>query len=593
VAGSAQAAGDDEAGAQVGEGRAASEAALAGEGATAGAKGRRRARKPLTWLRQVSFRGRVSILVAAAVALAVALAALSSYVAVSRQMEQQANANLQNAVQDVSQNVDNYVHLVPTGLNSSQLLAEPLVRLQLQTGYQVQVIANTTSGVSSYAVVPNSLNPIVQEQFFRVTRADRQTFESPQGTESPLQSQQGKDGSPYRVATVSVLQGSLAIMLGYNLSNIDNTLGFLRLILILVALGGVALAATLGWAVGRASMRPVEDLTLAAEHVAKTQDLSEKIEDTSNDELGRLARSFNAMLAALSVSKQQQAQLVSDAGHELRTPLTSLRTNIEVLMRNKDLPPADRDELLADVDAQLQELATLVGDLVDLARDEERPQAEPELVALDAIVAHAVERAKRRAMSVRFHADLQPGEVRAQPALLERAVVNVLDNAAKWSPPDGRVDVRLRANEAERAWHLTVKDEGPGISPHDLPYIFDRFYRAASARSMPGSGLGLAIVKKVVASHAGTVEVTCPPEGGTLVEITLPLADDSPSGASNGSAGDGQPSGLVESNGEVGDFEAAAAWGAGGAHQDLANGPPAAPEPDERPFEVIGHNGDA
>jgi two-component system sensor histidine kinase MprB len=519
----------DAASRRAGGSKVAGNAEVAGAGAR-NAHLQARTGKPLSWLRQVSFRGRVSILVAAAVALAVALAALSSYVAVSRQMEQQANANLENAVQDIAQNMGNYVHLVPTGLNSSQLLAEPLVRLQLETGYQVQVIANTASGISTYAVVPDSFNPIVQEQFFKVTPADRETFASSQGTQSPLQPQQGKDGSPYLVATVSVLQGSLAIMLGYPLSNIDSTLSFLRLILILVALGGVALAAALGWAVGRASIRPVEDLTLAAERVAKTQDLSEKIEDTSNDELGRLARSFNAMLAALSLSKRQQAQLVSDAGHELRTPLTSLRTNIEVLMRNKDLPASDRDELLADVDAQLQELATLVGDLVDLARDEERPQAEPELLALDALVAHAVERVKRRAMSVRFEAVLQPGEVRAQPALLERAIVNVLDNAAKWSPPGGRVEVRLWADEATKTWHLSVTDEGPGISTDDLPHVFDRFYRAASARSMPGSGLGLAIVKKVVASHGGAVEVTCPPEGGTRVEIVLPLAEEAPQG---------------------------------------------------------------
>jgi two-component system sensor histidine kinase MprB len=304
----------------------------------------------------------------------------------------------------------------------------------------------------------------------------------------------------------------------------DHTLDFLRLMLILVAIGGVALATTLGWAVGRASMRPVEELTLAAEHVARTQDLTATINDSGNDELGRLARSFNAMLAALSASQRQQAQLISDAGHELRTPLTSLRTNIEVLMKTKDLSGADRDDLLYDVDAQLKELSTLVGDLVDLAREDERPHVAPEPVAFNDIVERAVERAQRRATSVHFDVSLARGEVMAQPALLERAVMNVLDNAAKWSPPGGHVGVRLEANSA---WHLTVTDQGPGITPEDLPHIFERFYRAPTARSMPGSGLGLAIVKRAVTAHGGTISVVTPPGGGTVVDIALPLENGS------------------------------------------------------------------
>ena len=492
---------------------------------------RRVSTRPVAWLRQVSFRGRVSALVAVAVALAVALAALSSYIAVSGQLERQANANLQSAVlQDIPPASR---LLFPNGINSQSFDLTPLIRLQLETGYQVQVIANTPQGVQTDAVVPKSENGWVQERFFKLTSKARATFKSPPRTESAFQTQQGIDGNPYRVTTLSIEQGSLAVMLGYPLSSLDNTLGFLRLILILVAIGGVALGAALGWVVGKASMHPVEELTLAAERVAETQDLSQKIEDTSNDELGRLARSFNAMLAALSSSRQQQAQLISDAGHELRTPLTSLRTNIEVLMRTKDLPPADRDELLSDVDAQLQELATMVGDLVDLARDEERRELDPELIAFDQVVSHAVERAKRRAMSVHFDASLQPGYVRGQPGLLERAVVNVLDNAAKWSPSGSEVGVRLWTEAGN--WHLVVTDQGPGIPPEDLPRIFDRFYRAASARSMPGSGLGLAIVKRAITAQGGTIDITCPATGGTRVEIVLPLEEQA--AADNGCAG--------------------------------------------------------
>ena len=343
------------------------------------------------------------------------------------------------------------------------------------------------------------------------------------------------NGGSYRVLSEAVagVQG-LVVQIGYPLTNVDNTLAFLRAALILVALGGVALAAGLGWAVGRASIRPVEDLTVAVEHVTATQDLSSTINDEGNDELARLARSFNAMLAALAASKGQQAQLVSDAGHELRTPLTSLRTNIEVLMRTKDLPAADREELLSDVDGQLQELTTLVGDLVDLARDDERQQTEPELVEFDELVEHAVERAHRRATSLDFDVSLQPGQVLAQPALLERAVMNVLDNAAKWSPAGGRVGVSL---QADSAWRLTVTDQGPGIAPEDLPRVFERFYRAPTARSMPGSGLGLAIVKRVINTHGGTIELSSPPGGGTKVEIVLPLEHGSGSTNGNGVAG--------------------------------------------------------
>lgn len=473
--------------------------------------------RPLSWLRQISFRGRVSVLVVAAVGLAVAMAALSSYVAISRYMEQQSVTNLENAAQDVQPNVHIFLNNLDPG---------PLAKLQLQTGDQVQVIFNSTrQQIETAALAPGSPSELAQRPFFKLTSRARATFGSEAGAHS-FQVLTGTDGTPYRVETVSVIKGVLAVQLGYSLANMDSTLAFLRLMLILVALGGVAVAAALGWAVGRASMRPVEDLTLAAERVAETQDLSQKIEDTSNDELGRLARSFNAMLAALAASRQQQAQLVSDAGHELRTPLTSLRTNIEVLMRTKDLPPADRDALLSDVDAQLQELAALVGDLVDLSRDEEKQEVEPELVALDQLVRRAVDRAQRRAMSVHFEVELEAGYTRGQPAMLERAVVNVLDNAAKWSPSGGQIGVRLWGGTW--SWHLVVTDQGPGIPAEDLPHIFERFYRAASARSMPGSGLGLAIVKRVVTSHGGTIDVTCAPEGGTRVEIELPLEEEPP-----------------------------------------------------------------
>jgi two-component system, OmpR family, sensor histidine kinase MprB len=276
--------------------------------------------------------------------------------------------------------------------------------------------------------------------------------------------------------------------------------------------------------VARATIRPVERLTAAAEHVAATQELDAIIEEEGDDELTRLAHSFNAMLGALSASRKQQAQLIADAGHELRTPLTSLRTNIEVLMRVGDLPADDRAELLDDVHSQLEEFTTLVGDLVELAREEEQ-KPEPEIIRIDIIVERAVERARRRATSLRFELNVEEGLIQGQPALLERAFLNVLDNAAKWSPANGTITVSLTRSQG---WDFVVRDRGPGIALDDLPHVLDRFYRASSARSMPGSGLGLAIVDQVVRSHGGTLGMTCPIDGGTRVEIHLPAVDREP-----------------------------------------------------------------
>ncbi|HUC13006.1 MAG TPA: HAMP domain-containing sensor histidine kinase [Acidimicrobiales bacterium] len=467
-----------------------------------------KAKEPaLAWLRQVSFRGRVSILVGAAVGIAVALAALVSYVAVGRQLERQATTNLDNAIPSAT-------GLVSMTFQGPTISLRQVFNFQNQTGDSVQVITKT----EVYSVQSGQFS---NSRFFPMSAGAAHVLKNGPDGSTIIETVTATNGDPYQVASVPTAISGVVVQIGYPLTAVDNTLSFLRLMLILVALGGVAVATGLGWAVGRASIRPVEDLTLAAEHVAATQDLSATIDDEGNDELARLARSFNAMLAALALSRRQQTQLVSDAGHELRTPLTSLRTNIEVLMRTKDLPPADRDDLLADVDAQLKELTTLVGDLVDMAREDERPDAEPEPVPFNQIVERAVERAHRRAQSLHFDVALQPGDVRAQPALLERAVMNVLDNAAKWSPPGGHVGVTLQANSA---WHLTVTDQGPGIAPEDLPHIFERFYRAESARSMPGSGLGLAIVRNVVTAHGGSIDVTSASAGGgTRVDIFLPL----------------------------------------------------------------------
>jgi two-component system sensor histidine kinase MprB len=254
----------------------------------------------------------------------------------------------------------------------------------------------------------------------------------------------------------------------------------------------------------------VAALTDAAEHVARTRDLSRRIEREGDDELSRLAGAFNTMLEALAESQRAQRRLVADASHELRTPLTSLRTNLEVLGRG-GLPEADHVKLRADVIAQLEELTLLVSDLVDLAREEE-PVAEREALRLDELVAAAVERARRHAPQVRFTTELEPAVVDGVRSRLDRAVANLLDNAAKYSD---EVEVTLRDGE------LVVRDHGPGIADEDLPFVFDRFYRAPSARGRPGSGLGLAIVRQAAEAHGGSVHAATAPDGGAVLKLAL------------------------------------------------------------------------
>jgi two-component system sensor histidine kinase MprB len=286
---------------------------------------------------------------------------------------------------------------------------------------------------------------------------------------------------------------------------------------VLISLGGIALAVWLGRVVARAALTPVKQLTEAAEHVARTRDLSRRIRTDGTDELSRLGASFNTMLEALANAERSQRQLVADASHELRTPLTSLRTNIEVLSSDM-LAPDDKGRLLRDLIAQLDELTVLVADLVDLARDDE-PDAAAEDVRLDTLVSDAVERARRHAADKVFFTDLHPCLVEGVPGRLDRAVTNLLDNAAKWSPPGGQIEVTVSDGE------VRVRDHGPGIADSDLPYVFDRFYRAPAARGLPGSGLGLAIVRQVAEAHGGTVMAERANGGGASMRLKLPVAD--------------------------------------------------------------------
>jgi two-component system sensor histidine kinase MprB len=320
-------------------------------------------------------------------------------------------------------------------------------------------------------------------------------------------------GTHYRVLVVP-LGGSNALELAYAMTDIDAVLAETRTRLILVALGGVLLAAALGTVVARAAIAPVERLTSVVEEVARTRDLSRRVAAKGNDELSRLAASFNEMLGALEVSLRQQRQLVADASHELRTPLTSLRTNLELLARGHPTDESERHMVLTDLVTQMERMSTLVADLIDLARDEEAALPVEDL-RLDELVDDALAGVRGRYPTVTFTLSSQPTSVRGVRSRISRAITNLLDNAGKWSPAGGIVEVAAAAGE------VSVRDHGPGIAPEDAAHVFDRFWRASSARHLPGSGLGLSIVKDIAEKHGGSVTLEPAPGGGARFRLRL------------------------------------------------------------------------
>ncbi len=323
------------------------------------------------------------------------------------------------------------------------------------------------------------------------------------------------EGVEYRVVAVPSERQGEALVLAQSLEPQQHLLTKLGLVTLLFGIAGIIVAGVAGWGVARNGLRPVRRLTAAAEDIARTERLA-PIRVEGDDEIARLASAFNQMLASLAASRDRQRRLVADAGHELRTPLTSLRTNIDLLTQaGASLPDDARAELLTDVRAQLEELTTLVGDLVELARDEPTP-AVIGTVELHEVLDHAVARVRRRAPSLSFVVDADTWYVEGDSAALERALTNLLDNAAKWSPPSGTVTVALHGGV------ITVDDQGSGIAEEDLPHIFERFYRSDVSRAMPGSGLGLSIVAQVAERHAGTVEAGSSPSGGTRMTFRLP-----------------------------------------------------------------------
>jgi two-component system sensor histidine kinase MprB len=438
----------------------------------------------------MSFRTRLVLASAAAVAVAVVAASFVVYFVVKNQLYGTVDKNLRQSAEILA--------TVPPG------------EIPRFTSPRFNTVGGTTQvvGASGRTFPDPSVLPVT-DGVLSVAKGDRETlFFNTHAFNDHLRVM------AFQYQPVLVGRG-YAVEVARSLSATDHALSRIKLLLFLIAVVGIAVAAGLGLAVSGAALAPVRRLTQTTEEVTETKDLSRRIQASGRDELSRLADSFNTMLAALEESARAQRQLVSDASHELRTPLTSLRTNIEVLSRDGVLDPKERENLLRDVSEQLIEMSALVAELVELARGDEKA-ADPEDVRLDLVAAEAIDRTRRNRPGVTFRPQLEESLVRGVPSTIERAVSNLLDNAAKWSPPGGEVDVIVRNGE------VAVRDRGPGIAEEDVPFVFDRFYRAPSARSMPGSGLGLAIVRQVAEAHGGTVCVETPADGGTRMRLTLP-----------------------------------------------------------------------
>jgi two-component system, OmpR family, sensor histidine kinase MprB len=438
----------------------------------------------------MSFRARLTIAAAAAVAIAVVIASVVVYFVVRNELRAQVDDALLERADELSH--------VPPG-NIRDIFITPKGLVGEAAGFP-QIV--TDDGRVLRPPGETTALP-VGEEVLEVARGQRSRFIDDATVA----------GKHVRYVTVPYAP-AFALQLARPLTEVDESLEQMRTILVIISLGGIGAAVALGLVVTRAALTPVRRLTETTERVTETRDLSERIETSGRDELSRLAGSFNTMLGALEESTRAQRQLVMDASHELRTPLTSLRTNIEVLAGGKSLPAGERKRLVNDVIEQLGELTTLIGELMVLARGEQ-PPAEPEDVRLDLVTADTVERIRRNRPGVTFSTELEESVVHGVPATIERAVGNLLDNAAKWSPPGGNVEVAVSGGQ------LTVRDHGPGIDADDLPYVFDRFYRADSARGMPGSGLGLAIVRQVAEAHGGEVVAERAEGGGTRVTLRL------------------------------------------------------------------------
>ena len=483
--------------------------------------------RPGRLLSRLSLQGRFALLAAVAVSVAVIGAALASYFLVAGQLDNQVDGNLLRQAsggagrlsgQDPGVGTEPGGTFGVTGGSGGSRRPDP-------AAFYAECVLNAGKP-TGFGGGPLGL-VIVRSDGAQCGQTSLQTTVSPTQLAIANGSRDGgvfydtytKTGEHVRVYTVQAGSG-YAFSSVASLANVDASLGELTLALVFASLGGVGVAGVAGSVVARSAVRPVRRLTKAVEHVARTDDLSVRLPVKGKDEINRLAAAFNLMTRSLATSRDRQRRLIADAGHELRTPLTSLRTTVDLLLRSertgRALPPGRREDMLVSVDEQLHELSGLVTDLLELSRQQEGGARRTLRVPLHESVGRAVKRARLRGPGLEFDVRIEPWYVRGDPTAIDRAVVNLLDNAVKFSPAAATVTVRLAGGE------YTVRDQGPGIDRADLPHVFERFWRSDSARALPGSGLGLAIVSQVALEAGGAVSLEPAPGGGTLARLRMP-----------------------------------------------------------------------
>jgi len=514
-------------------------------------------------LRSWSLRTRLAALTAAVVIVSIVVITLAAFTSVSQILYLEIDKNLQNQAQNIidsgvefpaehSYEDGRYVPNFQETSNRMNVLVIPAAETGIK---QPGSSSDSTQANGAESQSSSSLEPVTPgiqgTQGLSTFTADpdspvdhefdnEEVFE---GVLSPVQMAVVRGEQSFSFSTEGSMRiyavrapDSRVVVVQQDIEFSKEALNSLRIVLILIGVTGALAAIIAGMAVGSAGVQPIDRLRRAANRVAETGELRQ-IPVESNDELGSLTRSYNAMMRALQVSTEKQRDLVADAGHELKTPLTSLRTNIELLVMasradNPALSEQDRADLERDVIAQINEMSTLIGDLVDLAREDSMPLTTAE-VDLEEVFADSLERVERRRPDVHFDVHLVPWVVVGDEFSLSRAIRNLLDNAAKWSPQGGTVRVWMQPisdanSDTPTAVEIRIADSGPGIPEEDRAKVFERFYRSIQSRSMPGSGLGLAIVKQVIVRHNGAIIADASDDGGALMRVVLPGKSGSP-----------------------------------------------------------------
>jgi two-component system sensor histidine kinase MprB len=463
----------------------------------------------------VSLRARISAAAGVAVGLAVLAAAVGLYIAVRSDLQGEIDQGLRQRAQvftGATAAAGSRVRLPPAAAPNGGFPAGGPPR----GGFPSRVQPAPFGAASGYVqfISPGGAVevPAGQGKSPRIAVSASDKAIAADGRGSALSDRTVK-GTRLRVLTIGT-GTSGAVLIARPLTEMNRELSRILLLLVIVGVSGIVLAAILGALVARVALAPVARFTSRTEALTGNLDLSRRLDVEGRDELARLASSFNTTLDALERSVEAQRQLIADAGHELRTPIASLRANIQVLGEAERLPRSEQESLRADIVSELDELTALVGDVVELARGSGGGNVDPDDVRLDEVVRGAVERARRRG-DLRFELSLEPTLVRGQGERIVRAVSNLLENAHKWSPPGAAVEVGLQGGV------LSVRDHGPGFEEADLPFVFDRFYRAERARKLPGSGLGLAIVRQAAEASGGYVEARNAPGGGALLRVSF------------------------------------------------------------------------